>query len=107
MTGPPAVEPVVMVNKFASASASAARILLRFDNYFEFMDQIDLKMDNVSMQDSLCAAGGSAAQTRYCHSAECPVWSLWSSWSDCTATCGDNAMRARSRTCSTGFGCEG
>ncbi|XP_078703551.1 SCO-spondin-like [Branchiostoma floridae x Branchiostoma belcheri] len=53
--------------------------------------------------------------TKYCHTPECPVpggWSVWTSWSSCTVTCGGGVSH-RARTCSNpppahfGPDCEG
>ncbi|XP_031431207.1 LOW QUALITY PROTEIN: hemicentin-1 [Clupea harengus] len=58
---------------------------------------------------------GSDTQTRTCHGKPCPVdgrWSEWSSWEECSRTCG-HGNRTRVRTCSDppaqhgGRACEG
>ena len=41
-----------------------------------------------------------------CNTGSCPTWSLWSSWSECSQTCG-SGMITRGRTCQFGDSCEG
>jgi len=43
---------------------------------------------------------GPATMMLFCNLQPCqPEWSDWSPWSSCSATCGDNGMRRRQRSC--------
>ncbi|PAA73652.1 hypothetical protein BOX15_Mlig004534g2 [Macrostomum lignano] len=47
---------------------------------------------------------GEWLETRACNQIECPPvvqWTRWSSWSDCTKTCGSGGLQTRSRECLT------
>ncbi|KAM8967216.1 LOW QUALITY PROTEIN: SCO-spondin-like [Pelodytes ibericus] len=57
---------------------------------------------NSSLSAPHTACLGESVQEEPCDTPICPVaggWSLWSSWTDCTASC-DTGIQTRSRTCS-------
>ena len=57
--------------------------------------------DSPSPSDNGRYCAGSDRQVDYCNRDDCPVhgnWALWSSWGDCTVTCG-RGQRRRFRTC--------
>ena len=46
-----------------------------------------------------CVIGDQEIETRQCYSTDCPIWGVWSSWSECNSPCsGGNRTRVKDCT---------
>jgi len=52
------------------------------------------------------ACEGEGTSMKACEFVKCPEWTRWTSWSDCSFTCG-GGVRERTRTCEGGNSCRG